>query len=462
MMTMQNKNHYKLSVAAFFLFAAVLFFFSSCEKFLENGTPPSSLTEDKAFVDSATATSTVLAMYSRPANANPQNNSLFYNISKYSMMSADVAYFFTNTSFDDFKNNTLAASSQANSLWTDLYANIGRANYAIKNLETATTLSASVRNQLLGESKFWRAWCYFYLVNFFGDVPLVTNTEALTTSLFPRTPVAQVYQQIVSDLADAKNLLTTSYPSIERARVNKRVAATFLARVYFYQQNWTAAEAEATEVISSGTYSLETNLNNVFIKTSNEVILQAANTTGVTSWGGEFIPASSTPNVVLYDTLANTFEANDQRKVNWTKSISYSSKIYYYPYKYKIRTGTTGNEYSVMLRLAEMYLIRAEARANQNNISGAVADINLIRQRAGLTDLPITISQSALLNALEHERWVELFSEWADRWFNLKRAGKADAVLGMIKPQWKPTQKLYPIPTKELQANPNLVDNPGY
>ena len=458
---MQNKFNHTFSIATFFLIT-VLLLLTSCKKFVDNGTPPGSLTEDKAFIDSATATSVVLTMYSRVSNSSPQNNSLFFNITKFGAMSADVAYYLTNTAFDNFKNNTLAAGNDANLLWNDLYTNIGRSNYAIQNLQTSTTLSSSVKNQLLGESKFWRAWCYFYLVNFFGDVPLVTSTDALTTGLFPRTPTAQVYQQMVADLSDAKDLLGNSYPSIERARVNKLVASAFLARVYFYQQNWAAAEAEATNVISSGTYSLETNLNNVFIKTSNEVILQTANTTGVTSWGGEFIPASTTPNVVLYDTLANTFEANDQRKANWTKSIVYGSKTYYYPYKYKIRTGTTGNEYHVMLRLAEMYLIRAEARANQNKIPQAVDDINLVRQRAGLTGLSTTISQTALLNALEHERWVELFTEWADRWFNLKRTGKADAVLAMIKPQWKSTQKLYPVPAQELQANPNLVNNPGY
>ncbi len=347
-------------------------------------------------------------------------------------------------------------------LWRDLYGNIYRANYAIKNLET-TTLSTSLKNQLLGEAKFWRAWSYFYLVNFFGDVPLVTTTEIFNNSLSPRVPTAGVYQQMVTDLTEAKNLLTNNYPSLERARVNKRVAAAFLARVHFYQQNWPAAEAEATEVIGSGTYSLVTaSLDSVFKKASNEVILQLANTTGVTSWGGEFIPAATTPNIVLYDTLANTFEANDKRKVSWTRSIISGGKTYYYPYKYKIRTGSTGNEYHVMLRLAEMYLIRSEARAQQNRITEAVADINLIRQRAGITLLPNTISQAGLLSALEHERWVELFTEWADRWFNLKRTGKADAVLSRIKPQWQPHQKLYPIPNTELQANPNMVNNPGY
>ena len=459
---MQVKINNKSISGGYIFLAALLLLFSSCRKFVDNGTPPSSLTEDKAFIDSATATSSVLAMYTRIANTNPPNNSMAFNITKFGAMSADVAYYLTNTSFDNFKNNTLTAGNDLNGLWSDLYANIARANYAIKNLEASTTLSTSVKNQLLGESKFWRAWSYFYLVNFFGDVPLVVNTDALKSALQARTPTSEVYQQIVTDLTDAKKLLANNYPSVERARASKSVVSAFLARVYFYQQNWPAAEAEATEVINSGTYTLVNNINGVFVKTTNEVILQIANTTGVTSWGSQFIPASATPNVVLYDTLANTFEAGDQRKLNWTQPADYGGKTYFYPYKYKLRAGTSGNEYHVVLRLAEIYLIRAEARANQDKLTGAVNDLNLIRQRAGVTELPSNTSKNALLAALEHERWVELFTEWADRWFNLKRLGKADDVLSRIKPQWQPFQKLYPLPDQALQANPNLQNNPGY
>jgi starch-binding outer membrane protein, SusD/RagB family len=203
-------------------------------------------------------------------------------------------------------------------------------------------------------------------------------------------------------------------------------------------------------------------LANVFKKTSQETILQIANTTGVTAMGAEFIPAASTPNFVLYDTLVGTFETDDKRKTEWTKSIEYGGKTYYYPYKYKQRSGMTGDEYPVVLRLAELYLIRAEARAHQNKLTDALDDLNRVRERAGLLPLEATISKEDLLKALEHERWVELFTEWGDRWFNLKRSGLADAVLSKIKPQWQPFQKLYPIPELELTANPNLTQNAGY
>ncbi|MGH2564727.1 MAG: RagB/SusD family nutrient uptake outer membrane protein, partial [Ginsengibacter sp.] len=428
----------------------ILFFATSCKKYVTITTPPNSVSTDNAFADSSTATSIVLGLYSGIASGGSTSsgsNAIVYNLVTKGAMSADVGYYLTNSSFDNFKDNTLAAGNSANQLWGGLYARIARSNYAIEGI-ASSKLSTGLKNQLLGEAKFMRAWLYFYLVNYFGDVPLVTSTDALSQGLLPRTPVADVYGQIIKDLLDAKNVLTTNYPSTERARINKDVASAFLARVYFYQQNWTEAAAEATAVINSGSYSLVTNLNQVFLNNSNETIWQISligTSTPATIMGSEFIPSGTTPKFVLYDTLANTFEANDQRKVNWTQPITYLSKTYYYPYKYKLRTATAGNEYPVMIRLAEMYLIRAEARAQQNDITGAQDDLNAIRNRAGLPNTTAS-TQDDLLDALEHERWVELFTEFSDRWFNLKRLNKATSILSLIKPSWQPFQQLYPIP----------------
>lgn len=435
--------------------------FYACEKYIDINTPPNAIGVDNAFVDSATATSVVLGIYSGVANG---NSSIVFNTIKYGAMSADEGYYLANTSFDNFKNNTLAAGNDANLLYGPLFTRLGRANFAIEGLTATTSLSATLKNQLLGEVKFWRAWLYFQLVNYFGKVPLVTTTDALRTSQFPRAEVADVYKQIITDLTKAKELLVPAYPSTERARVNRYVAAAFLAKVYLYQANWAGAEAEATEVIGSGVYGLVNDLTRVFLMNSNETIWQislAGSSTPATVMGVEFIPASTTPNFVLYDTLANTFEANDQRKALWTKSITYAGKEYWYPCKYKFRVATAGNEYPVVLRLAEMYLIRAEARANQEKVEDGVKDLNEVRQRAQILPLPLTITKDQLLSAVEHERWVELFTE-TDRWFNLKRLNKATAVLSLIKPSWQPFQQLYPIPMQERTANPNLDDNPEY
>jgi hypothetical protein len=115
-----------------------------------------------------------------------------------------------------------------------------------------------------------------------------------------------------------------------------------------------------------------------------------------------------------------------------------------------------------VLRLAELFLIRAEANAQLNNVSNAVDDLNVLRTRAGLDLLPNSLSQQDCLNAVYQERRVELFAEWGHRWFDLKRTGQADAVLGTMKPAWKSSAVLYPIPFGEIQLNPLLTQNAGY
>lgn len=433
---------------------------ASCEKFIAVDTPPNAIGSENAFQDSATATSVVLGIYSNLGTGS--SNALFNSI-KYNAMSADEGYYFSNTSFDNFKNNTLAAGNDANIMFGNLYTSIGRANYAIEGLAKAENLTPGLRSQLQGEARFLRAWLYFQLVNFFGKTPLVTNTQAIENSQLPRAEVADVYKQIITDLTEAKQLLLPAYPSAERARANRHAASALLAKVYLYQSNWAGAETEASAVISSGSYGLVMDLNQVFLKNSNETIWQLS-LLGLAEQAAiqaiEFVPASA-PTFVLYDTLVNTFENNDQRKVAWTKAITSQGVEYLHPYKYKTRQTTSGSEYPIVFRLAEMYLIRAEARANQNKTEDGVKDINEVRGRAQIGLLPLDTGKDALLAALEHERWVELFTE-ADRWWNLKRLGKATAVLSLIKPDWEPYQQLYPIPLQARTANPNLDDNPEY
>lgn len=447
--------------------------FSSCEKYIDAGSPSDKLTEDKVFVDEATTLSSVLSMYS-----SYNTRTLIFNINRYGAMSADDGYYFNNASYDIFRTNTIPGDAN----WTNVvynypYSVIYYANYNLEGLESSTNLSANFKNQMIGECKFWRAFCYYNLVNYFGEVPLVTNTNALENGKLPRSSVEEVYNQIVEDLLDAKEKLESSYSSYnitEKARIDKYTVEALLAKVYLYREQWVEAEAAAGAVITSGKYQLETNLNNVFINTSTETIWQNAvkynsSASGVTQMGVAWIPSGSTPTFVLYDALVNTFEANDLRKTNWTKTITYSAKTYYYPYKYKIRlTSAAGNEYNVMFRLAEQYLIRAEARAKQGKITGAesaAADLNVIRNRAGLGNTNAT-DETTMLLAIEKENWVELFTEMSNRWFNLKRTGRIDLVFNQEdekKGTWQSYQALYPIPQSELVANPNLLpNNHGY
>jgi len=303
---------------------------------------------------------------------------------------------------------------------------------------------------------------YFYLVNLFGDVPMPLNDDPVATASLARTPADQVWTQIISDLTDAQNLLPAAYQGTFRVRINKWTATTLLARVKLYRKDYAGAEALATQVIGSGTYSLQSPAN-AFINTSNEIIWQIANTTGVSTFGANYLAAAgSIPTYTMYDTLYKSFEANDLRKTNWAGTTTVGTTTYYFVNKYKARAGT-GNEYNVVFRLSELYLIRAEARAQQSNLTGAKADLDIVRARAGLSGVSSTLTQAQMLLAVEQERKVELFGEWGQRWFDLKRTGRADAVIGGQKPtSWQSTDVLYPIPQSQIQLNSNLTQNVGY
>lgn len=448
-------NRYIQMVAALLLATA----FTSCKKFVELGPPPTSTVQEDVFKTDATATSAVLGLYS----GQPYTN-LVIPFSGYTGMSADDVRFSTaDATLDEFKNNALSiTNSSNNNVWFYAYQQIKNVNYAINGLAKSTTLTPSVKDQLLGEAKAQRAFIYFYLVNLYGDVPAPLSDDAVAAAALPRTPAADVWKQIIADLNEAQNLLPAAYQGTFRARINKWGAATLLARTYLYTKDYANAESWATQVINSGTYSLQTPAN-AFINTSNEIVWQIANTTGVSVFGANYLAASGTvPSYTMYDTLYKSFEAADQRKTNWTGTTTVGTTNYYFVNKYKVRTGT-GNEYNIALRFAELYLIRAEARAQQNNLSGAKADVDAIRTRAGLNNLSTSLTQAQMLLAIEQERKVELFGEWGHRWLDLKRTGRADAVIGGQKPTtWQSTDALYPVPQQQRDVNATLTQNPGY
>lgn len=305
------------------------------------------------------------------------------------------------------------------------------------------------------------------MINLFGDVPLITTSDYRLNSTLPRTSKSKVYQQIISDLTDALNLLDTSYITDGRVRPNKWAAAAMLARVYLYNGDWIDAESEATAVINSGIYTLEPDLNNVFLKDSKEAIwqLMPVNPEFNTYEGNAILQPNNTlpPTYLLTSSLLNAFEAGDRRLAAWVGSRTFQSQVEYFPYKYKVYGNNAPlTEYYMVLRLAEQYLIRAEARAEQNNFEGALQDINEIRNRAGLPDVTYN-SQQTILAAIEQERRIELFAEWGHRWNDLKRTGRINTVLGALKPAtWQPKDTLWPIPQNEINLNHSLTQNPGY
>jgi hypothetical protein len=349
-------------------------------------------------------------------------------------------------------------------IWKAAYTYLYYCNICIEGLQRSTGITAAVKKQLTGEVQFVRALCYYYLVNLYGDVPLVLGTNAEVNALLPRTSTGQVYLQIIADLEAAGDALTGS-------QVNTRptVYATqaLLARVYLHMEKWSKAEEKASAVISSGQFGLHSDLNNVFKANSKETIFQWAPVQDKMNSGEGFIfiPFGSLrPNYVLTTELLAAFETGDLRKSNWVRSVPIGTQLYNYPHKYKLSsTSGAATEYNVVLRLAEQYLVRAEALARQNKIAEAIADINSIRVRAGLPALATNSSSEQCLQAIEQERRTELFAEWGHRWFDLKRTNRANAVLSAAKGnKWQSIDQLYPVPFSELEADPNLEQNPGY
>ncbi|MBF4494169.1 RagB/SusD family nutrient uptake outer membrane protein [Flavobacterium sp. JLP] len=352
-------------------------------------------------------------------------------------------------------------------MWTSFYKTIFNANSVIEGISESKTLTASKTPRWIAEAKFLRAYCYFYMTNIWGDVPLVLTTNVDQTSLAPRNTQAEIYNQIVIDLTDASNDLPVNYSnySSQRIRATKWAAEALLARVNLYLGKWTEASTHASAVISqTATYKMITGLTSVnspFIADNNEAIWQIPYFTTAYSYEGAAL--FSTAGTYLLRKGNTLFETGDARKTNWTISVAASDGVLYLaPRKYKNAYVTTPVERSTVIRLAELYLIRAEARVKSNDITGAQQDINVIRNRALLPSTTLTDpTQLLALIALERER--ELFAEFGHRWFDLKRTGTIDQVLGATAGKtWTSADSLFPIPETAIRSNPFLTQNSGY
>lgn len=473
----------------------VLLILTSCKKLVEVDAPNNTINAANVYSIDATAIAAVTGVYT--SMSNQQNDYLNTNsvpsISLYAGLSADELTLFNlnNSRLLEYYRNNLTSASGINGatfLWNVAYDHIFTVNSAIEGLNASNTLTAAVKQHLIGEAKFIRAFCYFYLTNIYGNVPLILTSNWQANASTPSALQIDVYKQIISDLKEAKDHLSDKYmasdlvtSTAERIRPNKWTAQALLARVYLYTKDWSNAESEATSIINNKTmYDTVSISGGVFTKNSLETIwaLQPvrSGTASNTGDGILYILPGTGPNtsnypVYLNNTLVNSFESGDLRKKSWVDSVKPASTAFYFSKKYKYGTAnsTTTQEYEVVFRFAELYLIRAEARAQQNNLSGAIADLDVIRKRAGLsliTNSNPSINQSELLTAILRERQVELFTEWGHRWLDIKRTNNVDIIMNIVTPQkgavWSSNKALFPIPYSEIRFNQNLIQNPGY
>ncbi|WP_343670077.1 RagB/SusD family nutrient uptake outer membrane protein [Chitinophaga sp.] len=467
----------------YLLCMSMVFSISACNKLVEVDTPLIYTSGGDAFASDANAIAVLNGIYANMSLvALSDGSSINSFMSLYPGLSADEFTLFsgvTNGSYIAFYQNDLLNTSGPNP-WLTSYPVIYKLNDAINGINASSGISEKVKSQLLGEAKFLRAFYYFYLVNLYGPVPLVLTVNYKENSVLARSSVDAVYQQVVKDLVEAEGLLNENFvgsngysTSSERVVPNKWAAKALLARVYLYTKDYKDAVALSTEVINNSSLFSLTDLNSVFLSNSQEAIwqLQPVNLGWNTEDAKLFVIPETGPSefnpVYLSDSLLNSFEVNDQRRINWVDTTIADGVSYYFPYKYKSATlNADVTEYKMVLRLAEQYLIRAEANAQQNNLSAAADDLNAIRNRAGLADYAGGNNQASLLSAILHERRIELFSEWGNRWLDLKRLSKVDEVMSVYSTvkggTWNSYDQYYPIYQSELTNDPNLVQNEGY
>lgn len=470
---------------------------ASCKKFVTVGDPETALSENAAFEKEQPATSAVLDVYFSLNNLTGNPN--YACMTKINALYTDE-YTLTNTNpdFMALHTNSLDANNAAtNGTWNEAFSAIYKLNAILVNIEKyGAAIPKASRDQLIGEARFMRAYCYFLLVNIYGPVPVLLTPDYQQNKTASRSPEAAVYAQILDDLLAAKELVRTDYlesnnaPGAKRLRANKDVVTAFLAKVYLYMGNWDKAEELSTEIINkTGTYVLETDLNRVFNTDSKEAILQFDDTGWLIPWVAhnyllDGAPANTVTSFgigVLSNSMLSYFEPGDKRRNVWVGTSTVNGTSYYYPHKYRSSASVT--QYLVGLRLGELYLVRAEAYIQQDLVPQGIADINAIRRRARaeadvnvpdpLPDLFSSLSKRDALLALEKERLTELFIE-GDRWFDLKRwkgidnpaVSRADELMPAIATNkggsWESYKKLFPLPESETLLNVNLEQNDGY
>lgn len=470
-----------------FMFIAIIM--QSCKKFVEVEPPKNRLISKSIFTTNETANAAILNIYSLMSNSTGSISPYFMAL--YNGLSADeLKSYSTTLTLQQIYLNQINSKTSAstNNLWNVGFNYIFRANAIIEGVKLSTSINVDVRQQIICEALFIRAFWHFYLVNAYGNIPIVTTTDYVLNAQLAREDKAIVYVQIVDDLTKAISGLNDNYVGLngtsvssERVRPNKLTARALLSRVYLYLEKYLEAEEQASKVIDTkATYAI-VSLDSTFLKNNKESIWQLMVTTpntSNTSEGLNFIlmakPSSGLSNSSTITTsLLNAFDLNDKRKSNWIgkyTDLSVTPNLtYYYPNKYKVKTGAAISEYSTVLRLGEQYLIRAEALAKQGNLIKAIEDLDVIRKRAGIDlikNINPNITKEDLIDAILKERRVELFTEWGHRWYDLKRTGKINAMMNSAAIEkgsiWTSSSQLWPIPLPDILNNARLIQNPGY
>lgn len=355
---------------------------------------------------------------------------------------------------------------QLRTTWRRMYEVIRNANFVLYSIPSVNNITTEEATAIEAEARFLRAFVHFDLLRVFGGIPIITDFIENTASLdlSARASEEEVYNFLISELTFAEANLGNTPDRPFRA--GSLAATALLARVHLQAGNFVEAATKASEVIESGNYTLQTSYSDLFsIKGNNEMILEL-NFTNVD--GDQSLlaiasdPSTGGQKFYLRPPFFTEFQASgDQGDVRFDASVlddgTRLRAVKYY-------RSSTNDDNVPLLRLAEMYLIRAEANARAagtgalSNLS-IVDDINVIRGRAGLEELTNTglpTIQSALDEILVQRRFEFAFE--GHRYSDLQRYG----LVSELFPANEQFRVLWPIPLQEIEVNNNLVQNPGY
>lgn len=462
-----NRFNQKHSLTYLFIkYICFLFLFCcfSCEDFVDLPLPDSQLNSEEVFQNQQTAESAVLEIYARlrdDAILTGGSSGIGFLMGLYSDE-------LTNYNPNDpnrlqfYQNSVLPDNTYISGWWQKSYNLIYSCNIVLEKLERSD-LNKDLTDQLRGETLTLRALINYYLVQIYGDIPFVLSTDYEVNTHLEKTNGKEVLEYLLPDLREAIAILPKDEANGNHTRIKKQAATLLGARIALQLGLWNDAEELTTELLEDPAYLFNVPLNQVFLSSSASVIwrFEPENSGSNSLEGMTYIFLTTPPpNIALSDKLITSFDSSDLRLKEWTQIVEGNNMVSYEPFKYKLNEPTsTSQEYSVVFRLAEAYLIRAEARFFMDDYQGALSDLNMIRRRAGLNDLEIISDASTLAMEWFHE----FFTEFGHRFISLKRLNLLNQSLEEYKPGWDVTDKLLPIPDSELIVNPNLgPQNAGY
>jgi tetratricopeptide (TPR) repeat protein len=429
---------------------------SACKKVLDTQSELY-IDQTQSIVDKRSAQAALVGAYNALSQNAYQGNTFRYITNLLSDNLKWVGNTPTNREFDVY--GVFTTNTRVQELWSAIYKTVNIANNIIEKVPAVNdvTLDQAERNKERGEAFFLRALSYFDLVRLWGNVPLVsaaTQNPGDAKGIKNSSP-AQVYEFIKNDLDSAEALLPAT---VNRNRANQYTVKALKARLYLYQNDWAKAESYATQIINdSADFKLVKPYSQFFAaKNSSESIFEVDYTiNNKNSYASNWFQSPTTggkkellPTDELVALLKDPNTGGSRAALIFAVSgVTYGNMNFHI---------ATGEDQSYVLRLAEVYLIRAEARAQQSKLEDGLKDLNVIRNRANVPSISVVATSDELIDKILLERRVELAYE-SHRWFDLIRTKKAQQVLGIT----DVNKLLLPIPRQEVLIA-DLTQNQGY